>query len=65
MGATQSTSALLAASLVALVAAAGWIVWKSEFIRYPVANGIAVLPFENFSPIQITPILLMAFRTRS
>jgi serine/threonine protein kinase/Tfp pilus assembly protein PilF len=44
------TSALLAASLVALVAAAGWIVWKSEFIRHPVANGIAVLPFENFSP---------------
>src|SRR5438046_5878807 len=44
------TSALLAASLVALAAAAGWIVWKSEFIRHPVANGIAVLPFENFSP---------------
>jgi len=44
------TSALLAACLVALVAAAGWIVWKSEFIRHPVANGIAVLPFENFSP---------------
>jgi serine/threonine protein kinase/predicted Zn-dependent protease len=44
------TSALLAASLVALVAAAGWIVWNSEFIRHPVANGIAVLPFENFSP---------------
>jgi len=44
------TSALLAASLVALAAAAGWIVWKNEFIRHPVANGIAVLPFENFSP---------------
>jgi serine/threonine protein kinase/Tfp pilus assembly protein PilF len=44
------TSTLLAASLVALVAAAGWIVWKSEFISHPVANGIAVLPFENFSP---------------
>ena len=27
------TSALLAASLMALAAAAGWIVWKSEFIR--------------------------------
>src|SRR5881398_2671253 len=27
------TSALLAASLIALVAAAGWIVWKSEFFR--------------------------------
>src|SRR5438128_5072734 len=43
------TSALLAASLVVLAAAAGWIVWKSEFIRHPVYNGIAVLPFENLS----------------
>src|SRR5438876_3964838 len=44
------TSALLAASLVGLAAAAGWIVWKSEFIRHPVTTGIAVLPFENLSP---------------
>jgi serine/threonine protein kinase/predicted Zn-dependent protease len=44
------TSALLTASLIALAAAAGWIVWKSEFIRHPVTNGIAVLPFENLSP---------------
>ena len=44
------TSALLAASLVGLAAAAGWIVWKSELIRHPVTNGIAVLPFENLSP---------------
>ena len=29
------TSALLAASLIALAAAAGWIVWKSEFVRHP------------------------------
>src|SRR5256886_2759875 len=43
------TSALLAASLIALAAAAGWIVWKSEFIRQPLAAGIAVLPFENLS----------------
>src|SRR5438876_2499991 len=43
------TSALLAASLVALAAAAGWIVWKSEMIGHPLANGIAVLPFENLS----------------
>jgi len=42
--------ALLAASLVALAAAASWIVWKSEFIRHPVTNGVAVLPFENLSP---------------
>ena len=32
------TSALLAASLIALAAAAGWIVWKSEFIRHPVTT---------------------------
>jgi serine/threonine protein kinase/lipopolysaccharide biosynthesis regulator YciM len=46
----NSTSALLAASLIALAAAAGWIVWKSEFVRHPVTNGIAVLPFESLSP---------------
>ena len=41
------TSALLAGSLIALVAASGWIVWKSELIGHPVTTGIAVLPFEN------------------
>ena len=44
------TSALLAASLMALAAAAGWIVWKSELIRQPLTTGIAVLPFGNLSP---------------
>src|SRR5437868_1072751 len=43
------TSALLAASLIALAAAAGWIVWKSELIRQTLPTGIAVLPFENLS----------------
>src|SRR6266516_1464092 len=43
------TSTLLVASLVGLAAAAGWIVWKSELIRQPLATGIAVLPFENLS----------------
>src|SRR5205809_6404706 len=43
------TSALLAASLITLVAAAGWIISKSELIRQPLTNGIAVLPFENLS----------------
>jgi serine/threonine protein kinase/tetratricopeptide (TPR) repeat protein len=43
------SSALFAASLVALAAASGWIVWKSELIRQPVTTGIAVLPFENLS----------------
>jgi serine/threonine-protein kinase len=43
------TSALLAASLIALAGAAGWIVWESDFIRHPLTTGIAVLPFENLS----------------
>jgi serine/threonine protein kinase/predicted Zn-dependent protease len=43
------TSALLAASLVALMAGAGWNIWKSELISRPITNGIAVLPFENLS----------------
>src|SRR5882757_6983962 len=45
----KPTSALLAACLLALAAAAGWIVWKSEFVRQPLTTGIAVLPFENLS----------------
>jgi serine/threonine protein kinase/predicted Zn-dependent protease len=44
------TSALLAGSLLALAAAVGWNIWRSELIRHPVTNGIAVLPFENLSP---------------
>jgi serine/threonine protein kinase/predicted Zn-dependent protease len=45
------TSALLVACLVALAVAAGWIAWKSEFIRHPVVtSGVAVLPFDNLSP---------------
>jgi serine/threonine protein kinase/tetratricopeptide (TPR) repeat protein len=43
------TSALLTACLIALAAAAGWIVWKSEFIHRPRTTGIAVLPFENLN----------------
>jgi serine/threonine protein kinase/Tfp pilus assembly protein PilF len=43
------TSALLAASLIMLMAAAGWIISKSELVRHSVTTGIAVLPFENLS----------------
>jgi len=43
------TSALLVASLVALAAAMGWNVQKSELISRPATKGIAVLPFENLS----------------
>jgi serine/threonine protein kinase/tetratricopeptide (TPR) repeat protein len=42
-------SALLAVSLIALAAAGGWIVSKSELVRHPFTTGIAVLPFENLS----------------
>src|ERR1043166_6905807 len=45
----NSTRALLAASLVALAAAAGWIISKTDFARHPLTTGIAVLPFENLS----------------
>jgi serine/threonine protein kinase/Tfp pilus assembly protein PilF len=41
--------AALIASLVALAAAMGWNVWKSELISRPATKGIAVLPFENLS----------------
>ena len=43
------TTALLAASLMALTAAVSVIVWKSDLFRRPAAAGIAVLPFENLS----------------
>jgi serine/threonine protein kinase/Tfp pilus assembly protein PilF len=43
------TSALLVASLIALAAAMGWNIWKSELITRPATKGIAVLPFENLS----------------
>jgi membrane fusion protein (multidrug efflux system) len=37
------STAFLAVSLVALLAAVSWNVWKSELIPHPVANGVAVL----------------------
>jgi serine/threonine protein kinase/tetratricopeptide (TPR) repeat protein len=43
------TSALLAASLIALAGAAGWIISKSDFRPHRLTTGIAVLPFENLS----------------
>jgi TolB-like protein/predicted Zn-dependent protease len=39
----------LIASLVALAAAMGWNVWKSELISRPATKSVAVLPFENLS----------------
>ena len=39
----------LVASLVALAAAVGVILWKSELVHRPTTTGIAVLPFENLS----------------
>jgi serine/threonine protein kinase/Flp pilus assembly protein TadD len=41
--------AALIAALVALTAAMGWSVWKSELISRPLTKSVAVLPFENLS----------------
>src|SRR6266853_1757732 len=41
--------AVLIASLVALAAAMGWNVWKSELLRATPEKSIAVLPFQNLS----------------
>ena len=46
----RRTHVTFATLLIALTAAAGWIVWKSELISRPAVKGIAVLPFENLSP---------------
>ncbi len=43
-----ATAAVITLSL-ALAAAGGWIVWKSELISHPLTKSIAVLPFENVS----------------
>ena len=43
-----TTAAVVTLSL-ALIAALGVIVWKSDLFRRPAAAGIAVLPFENLS----------------
>ena len=43
------TRSLLAACVIALAVATGWIIWKSELIRQPLTTGIAVLPFENLN----------------
>jgi TolB-like protein/Tfp pilus assembly protein PilF len=43
------TRALLLVSLIALAAAIGRSIWKSEFAPHPAVTGIAVLPFENLS----------------
>jgi TolB-like protein/Flp pilus assembly protein TadD len=39
----------IAALVVALSAAIGAMIWKSEFVHRPPTTGIAVLPFENLS----------------
>ena len=43
------TAAGIAVLSMALIAAVGVIVWKSDLFRRPAAAGIAVLPFENLS----------------
>jgi TolB-like protein/Flp pilus assembly protein TadD len=43
------TAAGIAVLSLALIAAVGVIVWKTDLFRHPAAAGIAVLPFENLS----------------
>jgi TolB-like protein/predicted Ser/Thr protein kinase/Tfp pilus assembly protein PilF len=43
------TAAAVVTLSLALIAAVGIIVWKSELFHRPIAAGIAVLPFENLS----------------
>jgi TolB-like protein/Flp pilus assembly protein TadD/predicted Ser/Thr protein kinase len=43
------SAAAVAMLSLALIAAVGMIVWKSEVFRRPATAGIAVLPFENLS----------------
>jgi TolB-like protein/predicted Ser/Thr protein kinase/Tfp pilus assembly protein PilF len=43
------TAAGIAVLSLALIAAVGFIVWKTDLLRRPAAAGIAVLPFENLS----------------
>jgi TolB-like protein/Tfp pilus assembly protein PilF len=45
----EPLAACLIASLVALAAAVGVIVWKTDLVGRPPTTGIAVLPFENLS----------------
>jgi TolB-like protein/Tfp pilus assembly protein PilF/predicted Ser/Thr protein kinase len=42
-------TALFAAALIALAAAVGCNLWKSELLHHPLTTGVAVLPFENLS----------------
>ena len=53
------TSALLAASLLALAAVVGWNIWKSELVHRPLTTGIAVLPFKPLLPENRDPVLEM------
>src|SRR5213596_2517166 len=49
------TIALLIASLFALAAVVGAMIWKIELVHPPVTTGIAVLPFENLSQDKENP----------
>ena len=46
---TRRTRVALAAAVIALTVAAGWIVWKSDVFRPTPEKSIAVLPFSNLS----------------
>lgn len=57
--------AALIISLIALTAAMGWNVWKSDLFRALPEKSIAVLPFENLSRDPDNAYLRTAYRTKS
>ena len=56
--------AALIASLVALAAAIGWSVWESGLLSPTPEKSIAVLPFQNLSNEEETPISPMGCKTK-
>src|SRR4029453_3677133 len=54
------TAAAIAVLSLALIAAVGVIVWKSDVFRRPAAAGIGVLPFENLCKAKADATLFLA-----
>jgi len=56
------TTAVMVASLVALAAVVGLVIWKSDLVHRPITTGIAVLPFENRSEDKANAYLVDAIQ---
>src|SRR5215471_19011208 len=56
------TTAVMVASLVALSAVVGLVIWKSDLVHRPITTGIAVLPFENRSEDKANAYLVDAIQ---